>query len=157
MNSLGEQHSLPNHPSGHLPQTCPLLPFLLLVLQSVSQPSFLQGQWTESKCPSSGWQAREQKHIISFVPKSALASTLCLRGTETQLGECQLFSFTWLGLCHTLNHHQTGGFMDQNSGFEDFPGTELYIFHPQNPNLTGVFNNNYYLESVYYVSGTGVT
>lgn len=47
--------------------------------------------------------------------------------------------------------------MDQNSGFEDFPGTELYIFHPQNPNLTRVFNNNYYLESIYYVSGTGVT
>ena len=102
----------------------PFLCFLLLVLQPILITFLLQGRWTESKIPSSGQQAKGQKHMVNCVPKTALHLHPLPPGTNTRPLECQLFNFTWLGPCHALNHHPTGGFisiMDQNSKLQRHP------------------------------------
>lgn len=89
----------------------PLFFFLLLVLQLILIAFLSQDQGKESKTPSSGQQARGQKHMVSFVPKTALHLHPPPPGTNTRPQECRLFNFTWLGTCHALNHHPTAGFI----------------------------------------------
>lgn len=127
----------------------------------------------ESKIPSSGRQARGQKHMVSSVPKTAvhlhpLSPSGGVGGGATPPPRMPALEFHLAEPHHAMHHHQTGRFMlimDQKSRLQRLPRHRtcansnnaqaendfiptffihwIWIYFP---NLMRAFNNNHCLE-----------